>query len=131
LPALNIGRSVSALSLRRLLHQRRRSVAVLCLVLAFGVFAHHAMPEPGMGSTGTGMSHPGGMTDHRDGMALMVMCLGVAAAAGVWALGRLPRWLPTRGARPEAREPVAWRVPRPQRVPRARAGPLNMVVLRL
>jgi hypothetical protein len=79
----------------------------------------------------TGMGHGGGMGGDHGTLELMAMCLSLVAAVGAWALARLPHWRPTRASRPAGqRVPVA-SIPRPRALPRARAGPLHMVVLRL
>lgn len=122
---------VNALTLRRLLRRRHRLVAVLSLVLALGVLTHHAMPEVPIGSGMTSMGHHDGMGGHDGGLELMAMCLGLAAAVGLWALARLPRWRPTRAARSARQRVPVGPIPAPRVLPRARAGPLHMVVLRL
>ncbi|UTI63970.1 hypothetical protein NBH00_21840 [Paraconexibacter antarcticus] len=113
----------SSVRLRQLLRRRRRLLTVACAALTLGVFAHHALPEQAM----TGSDH--GMGQHAT--AAMVMCLSVAAAAGLWAVGRLPRLHPRR--RPTLILPL--RLPMaeltPLVIPRARAGPLGPVVLRI
>ncbi|UTI65175.1 hypothetical protein NBH00_02945 [Paraconexibacter antarcticus] len=116
--------SVSFIRLRQALRRRRRPLTAACVVLALGVIAHHAMPEGAMGDAGHG-------TGDHGAMATMVMCLGVIAAAGLWAVSRLPR------LRPRTR-PVLLAHLRPRStdsnplvIPRARAGPLGPVVLRI
>lgn len=112
---------LSPVHLRKLLRRRRRLLAVLCAVLTVGVLAHHAMPEQAMGA-----GH--GMPDQH-AMSLMVICVGVAAAIGVWTVARTQRWRPIgRLLAPPQRCPSALTVASVV-LPRARAGPLGPVVL--